>query len=324
MKKKDLILALIVAMVWGGNFTVIKIGLEDITPMFLAVLRYTFTALPAIAFIKRPAVEWRYVIAYGLTIGFGQFSCLFYAMTIGMPAGIASMVLQSQAFFTIVFASVLLKEPIKARQILGFIVAALGLYLIGGINHSGAVSSIPALPLFLTISAAAFWGISNVIVRLAAHRTASRGETLDMLSMVTWSSLVPPLPLLAVALMMDTPQTLINSLKSINSLSVFSVGYLAYCGTIFGSATWSRLLAKYSAGKVAPFSLLVPVTGLITAQLILGEKLSTWQWLGSMTILFGLAICNGWYFSISKILHVWKTKAAITPAKSKHAASQKK
>ncbi len=302
MNKKDVALAFLIATIWGGNFTVIKIGLHDMPPMLLAALRYTFTALPIIFFIRKPAIEGRYVLAYGLTIGFGQFACLFYAMTIGMPAGIASMILQSQAFFTIIFAFLLLKEPIKARQILGFFVAFLGLYCIGGINDVNLVFSIPGFALFLTIAAAAFWGISNVIVRLAARKAASRGEKLDTLSLVAWSSLVPPLPLLAMALLMDTPETLWSSLTNIKGSAIFSIAYLAYGGTILGSTCWSRLLTKHPAGSIAPFSLLVPISGLLIAQVVLGERLSASQWLGSAIILLGLIICNTNFSSLRIML----------------------
>ena len=308
MNRKDIILAFLIAIIWGGNFTVIKIGLDDMPPMLLAALRYTFTALPAIFFIRKPTIEWRYVLAYGLTIGFGQFACLFYAMTIGMPAGVASMVLQSQAFFTIIFASILLKEPIRARQMLGFFVAFLGLYFIGGISNVNVVFAIPGLALFLTISAAAFWGISNIIVRFAARQAASRKEKLDTLSLVTWSSLVPPLPLLAMALLMDTPETLWTSLTSIRGSAIFSIAYLAYGGTIFGSASWSRLLTKYHAGIIAPFSLLVPVSGLLIAQIILGERLSASQWGGSVIILIGLIICHTNFSTLSTAFSGKRTK----------------
>lgn len=304
MNKKDLTLALLVIIVWGANFTVIKLGLGGVPSMLLAASRYIF-ALSAIAFVKRPAVEWRYVVAYGMTVGVGQFSCLFYAMDIGMPAGIASIVLQSQAFFTILFAAILLKEAVKVRQVVGLVVAATGLYFIGGNVGSNELSSIPLAALLLTLLGAAFWGFSNIVVRYAANRAASRGETLDMLSLVVWSSLVPPLPLLAIALMLDTPQTLFHAISNLNALSIFAVLYLAFCATLFGYGTWSGLLAKYPAGRVAPLSLLVPITGLITAQIVLNEKLSKMQWLGGLVILLGLIISN---FGCSPVQRLFKTK----------------
>jgi len=291
MNRKDTLLAILVTTIWGGNFVAIKLGLDGVPPMLLAALRYAVTAIPAIFFIRKPAAEWRYTIAYGLTIGFGQFACLFYAMTIGMPAGLASIILQAQAFFTAIFAAAILKESIKGRQMAGFFVAAVGLYFIGARGKTAA-SSIPLFPLFLTILAAAFWGISNIIVRAAAHHTAARGQKLDMLSMVAWSSLVPPLPLLALGAMMGSTQAMAAAIGNLKLVALASLAYLAYCGTIFGSSKWSGLLARYEAGKVAPFSLVTPVAGLVLAMLVLGERLSASQWLGSGIILLGLVICN--------------------------------
>ena len=291
MNRKDMWLAVLVTTIWGGNFVAIKLGLYGMTAMLLAALRYAFTGRPAIVFIKRPAVEWRYALACGLTIGFGQFACLFYAMTIGMPAGLASIILQAQAFFTAIFAAAILKEPIKSRQMAGFCVAALGLYFIGGMGKSTA-SSIPLFPLLLTLLAAAFWGISNIIVRAAAHRTAARGQKLETLSLVAWSSLVPPLPLLALGLMLGSSREMVTAMANFRLVAFVSLCYLAYCGTIYGSSKWSWLLAKYPAGKVAPFSLVTPVAGLMLAMLVLGERLTAMQWLGSAVILLGLVICN--------------------------------
>lgn len=304
MKRKDLFLALLVVTVWGANFTVIKLGLSGVPPMLLVALRYTFTALSGIIFIKPPSIKFRYLLAYGLTVGVGQFSCLFYAMDIGMPAGVASVLLQCQIFFTLFFAAIFLKERIKGTQILGLIIAASGLYLIARNAHTEGLSSIPLEAFVLTLMGAAFWGLSNIVVRQASDISASKGQKLDMLGLVVWSSLVPPIPFLALALVLDTPQTLMASLSHLNALSVFAVLYLAFCATIFGYGTWSGLLGRYPAGKIAPLSLLVPITGLITSHIVLSEQLSQIQWLGALFILFGLIISN---FEPSS-LYIFKSK----------------
>lgn len=292
MKRRDYILALLVVIIWGANFTVIKLGLGGMPPMLLAALRYVFAALPAIFFIKRPAVSFKYIAAYGTTVGVGQFSCLFYAMSIGMPAGISSVVLQAQVFFTLFFAAVFLKEALKTSQKLGVIAAGGGLCLIGANVGVKGLSAIPAGAFLLTLLAAAFWGISNIIVRYASKQAEEQGNKLDMLSMVVWSSLIPPIPFFIVALLMDSPKTILQSICGIDLISVFSVLYLSFCATLFGYGTWSRLLAKYPAGKVAPLSLLVPVTGLITAQIVLQEQLSAVQWAGGLVIILGLVIAS--------------------------------
>lgn len=302
MKIRDLIFALIVVVVWGINFTVIKLGVSEMPPMLLVSLRYVFASLPAIAFVKRPEVSWKYIIAYGLTVGVGQFSCLFYAIKIGMPAGVSSVVLQSQAFFTILFAVRLFKESLKMSQLIGLFVAGVGLYFISGNVGGSGVPTIPIGAFLLTLLAAVFWGISNIIAGYASREAVSQGKTLNMLSMVVWSSLIPPLPMLAIALLFDKPETLLHVVSSLNALSMFSILYLAFFATLIAYGIWSTLIAKYPAGKIAPLSLLVPVFGLITAQIILKEQLSAMQWLGCLIIILGLIISNLRYFVIKRTL----------------------
>ena len=292
MKRRDLILALLVVIVWGANFTVIKLGLAGLPPMLLVALRYTFAAVPAIFFVKRPDIGWKYIIAYGMAVGVGQFSCLFYAMNIGMPAGTSSVILQSQVFFTLIFAAVLLKEHLRIFHALGVIISAIGLFFISGNIGSGQMSSLPLGALFLTLLAAAFWGISNIIVRFASKQAAAQGKTIDMFGLVVWSSLVPPLPLFIFALILDTPETLLNIVLGLSGQSIFAILYLSFLATLFGFGLWSFLLSKYPAGKVAPLSLLVPITGLITARAVLGEQLMPIQWFGCGIIILGLIISN--------------------------------
>ena len=292
MKRRDLILALLVVIVWGANFTVIKLGLAGLHPMLLVALRYTFAAVPAIFFVKRPDIGWKYIIAYGMAVGVGQFSCLFYAMNIGMPAGTSSVILQSQVFFTLIFAAVLLKEHLRIFHALGVIISAIGLFFISGNIGSGQMSSLPLGALFLTLLAAAFCGISNIIVRFASKQAAAQGKTIDMFGLVVWSSLVPPLPLFIFALILDSPETLLNIVLGLSGQSIFAILYLSFLATLFGFGLWSFLLSKYPAGKVAPLSLLVPITGLITARTVLGEQLMPIQWLGCGIIILGLIISN--------------------------------
>lgn len=290
MNRKDFALALLVATIWGANFTVIKLGLDGVPPMLLAALRYVFAALPAILFVRRPAVNARYWITYGLTVGVGQFGCLFYAMHIGMPAGVASVVLQSQAFFSLMFAAILLRESVSGSQLAGIGIAAMGLYLVGH-NYGGTnVFAIPPAALLLTLAGAAFWGISNVVVRKATASAASQGVRLDMLSLVVWSSLMPPVPLFLLALLLDTPKKVVGAIAALDGISMFSIIYLAFGATLFGFGAWSKLLSRHPTNQVAPLSLLVPVTGLLTARLVLGEQLSMLQWGGCLSVIIGLVV----------------------------------
>jgi O-acetylserine/cysteine efflux transporter len=103
---------------------------------------------------------------------------------------------------------------------------------------------------------------------------------------------VPPVPLFLLALMLDTPKTIFGAIMALNGVSVFSIFYLAFGATLFGYGAWSKLLSRHPANAVAPLSLLVPVTGLLTASLVLGEQLSLLQWGGCLTVIFGLLVAT--------------------------------
>jgi O-acetylserine/cysteine efflux transporter len=300
MNRKDIFIAILVVTIWGANFTVIRLGLDGIPPMLLVSLRFLLAAFPAILFVKRPAVSFGYILAHGLSVGVGQFGCLFYAMHIGMPAGVASVVLQAQAFFTLLLAVTLLKESVTSRQVAGLCLAAIGLYLVGGV--SGRANEITPVALLLTIAGAAFWGLSNIVVRKASACAVSQGKKLDMLSLVVWSSLIPPAPLLLLSYLIETPDRMLNVLTHLNGVSLFSVAYLAFGATIFGYGAWSYLLSRHPANQVAPWSLLVPVAGLITARIVLHEHLSAIQWAGCLLVGAGLLVA---FSSLVK----WKSAA---------------
>nr|MBO2508726.1 O-acetylserine/cysteine exporter [Bacillota bacterium] len=290
MSARDLALALLIVTIWGANFTVIRLGLDGVPPLLLAALRFAFVAVPWVLVARRPAIEARYWVIYGLTAGVGQFGCLFYAMHIGMPAGVASVVMQSQAVFTIALAALFLREPISRRQLLGLAVAALGLYLVSGGPAGGAPAAVPPAALLLTIASAAWWGVSNIVVRLATARAAALGLNLDMLGVTIWSSLVPPLPLLGLSLALDGRDAVIRAAVQADLTSAFAVAFLAYGATLFGFGMWNRLLARYPTGRIAPMSLLVPVTGILTAALVLDERLTWLQGLGCALVVAGLAL----------------------------------
>lgn len=292
MKRKDLILALLIVIVWGANFTVIRLGLNGVPSMLLVAFRYILVAFPAIFFVKKPKNHLKYILAYGFSVGVGQFGCLFYAIQIGMPAGIASILTQLQAFITPLLAFVFFKESIKPKQVIGFLIAALGLSLIGIASVSNGIASIPLGAILLNILTPVFWSTSNIVLRHASNKATEEGHKLDMLSMVVWSALVPPIPMIGLSLLVDKPETIINSLMNLNVTSVFSALYLGYASTLFAYGVWSTLLSKYPLSKVSPISLMVPITGLLTARIVLSEQLSLAQWMGVIIILTGLIIAN--------------------------------
>ncbi|WP_313339629.1 EamA family transporter [Sedimentibacter sp.] len=292
MKKKDILLAALLVIMWGINFTVIKLGLKGVPSMLLIALRYLFTAFPAVFFVKKPKTELKYIVLFGLFVGVGQFACLFYAMEIGMPASIASIVLQIQAFISPVMAVFYLNEKIKTKQIIGFVIAAAGLLIIGAANARDGINAIPVLAIILNLLAPVFWSASNIVARIASDKEEAKGEKLDMFSLVVWSSLIPIIPLMVLAFVLDTPQDIINALANFSGISIFAVLYLAIGATLFGYGVWSMLIGKYPMGKVAPIPLLVPVIALMSARIVLNEQLSSMQWIGVIIILIGLVTSN--------------------------------
>lgn len=289
MSIRDIFLALLVITVWGANFTVIKVGVDNISPMLLAGLRYVFTALPAVFFIPRPQLAWKYIIAYGMTVGVGQFSMLFYAISVGMPAGLASVVLQFQAIFTMLFAVFFLKERLVSTQVIGMLVEVGGLYLIGR-DIAGASQGTPLYALLLTLLAAAFWAASNIVVSMAAKASQRTGVKLDMPGLVIWSSLIPPVPFFLLGTWTDSAAAIWSELTHLNGSSIFAIVYLSYGATLFGYGMWSVLLGKYKAAKVAPLSLLIPVIGLAIAQVVLQEPITGQQLWGCGIIMLGLVL----------------------------------
>jgi O-acetylserine/cysteine efflux transporter len=287
MSPKDLLLALVVIVVWGMNFVVIKVGLDDMPPMLLGALRFLLAAFPAILFIKRPQIPLRWLLAYGLTISFGQFAFLFSAMSLGMPAGLASLVLQSQAFFTLLFAVLLLGERLHRANLLGLLVAAAGLLLIG--LQGDRIMTLAGFA--LTIGAAAMWALGNIITRKLGK--------VNLVGLVVWGSLIPPLPFLALSWLLEGPEAMESALRGLGLNSILVLIYLAFGATILGYGLWSRLLSRYPASQVAPFSLLVPVVGLTSAALLLDEHLSGLQLLGALLVMLGLLlnVGGGWLYA---------------------------
>jgi len=278
MSPRHILLAIGIATVLGASFVAIHYGLEDAPPLLLTALRYVFAALPAVFFIRRPQIDLRLLIAYGLFVGVGQFGLLFLAIALGMPAGLASLVVQLQVFFTMAFALVVFGERPQRWQVIGAVVAFAGIGVIATERLEGAA----LLPLLLTIGAAMFWGMGNM-----ASKKAGR---VDMLGLVVWSSLVPPLPLLGLSLLVDGPAMIVESLTQFTWRGAGAVAFMAYGATVFGFSMWARLLSLYPASQVAPFALLIPVAGIGSAALLLGESITVVEVAGCLVVLAGLLV----------------------------------
>ena len=278
--------ALLVVLVWGVNFVVIHVGLVDVPPLLLGALRFLLVALPAVFFVPRPLIPLRWLLAYGLTISFGQFALLFSAMRVGMPAGVASLVLQSQMIFTLLFGAVLLGERWQRHQPAALGLAGIGLLVLATQQQAGGMT---LLGFVLTLGAAACWGLGNIVTR-----RISQSGPVDLLGLVVWGALVPPLPFLAASLWLEGPSRVVDSLQHISASSVLAIGYLALIATIVGYVIWGRLLQRYPVAEVAPLTLQVPVVGLLAARVLLDERLLGVQWCGIALVLAGLLVNLFW------------------------------
>ncbi|MFI7360297.1 EamA family transporter [Streptomyces avidinii] len=273
-------LAVLVAAVWGFNFVVIEIGLDHFPPLLLSALRFLVAALPAVFFVGRPKVAWKWIVGVGIALGIAKFGLLFTGMDAGMPAGLSSLVLQIQAVFTAVLAAVVLRERPGRVRVLGMAVALAGIAVAA---VDGGTSG-PVLGFTLVVAAAACWGVSNVLTRMAAPP--------DALNFMVWVCTVPVLPLLALSLLLEGPERDLAALRALDWSGVAVIGYVAWVSTVFGFVAWSHLLRRYPASSVAPFSLLVPVFGMSSAALVLGESVSGLRWLAAVLLVGGVALTS--------------------------------
>jgi O-acetylserine/cysteine efflux transporter len=280
MAPKDIFQATILVLIWGFNFVVIKVGLRDIPPLLLGACRFALVAVPAVFFIPRPRIPLPRLLAYALTISFGQFAFLFSAIHAGMPTGLASLVLQVQAFITLALSSFVFGDRLKSHNFLGLAVAFGGLALLANVSIGSA--GVPLTGFLLTLCAASSWAMGNVV-----NKTI--GQT-DLIGLVVWSALVPIAPFLLASAVIEGPDAIAGGLGHLTILSILSVAYLAVLATQVGYTLWGSLLARHPAWKVAPLTLLVPVVGMTSAWAVLGEALTTAQILGALVILCGLLI----------------------------------
>lgn len=278
MSLRDLMLALSVVIVWGTNFVAIKWAVEDVPPLTVTALRFVFTALPMVFFLPRPKVSWAILGAFGFLLGVVKFGLLFSAIHLGMPAGLSSLVMQLQVFFTMGLAMLLLGERPGPMQLFGAALAFAGIAVLAGGKGGGA----PLGPFLMTVVAAFVWGAANIVVKKAGR--------VDMLAFLVWSSLVPPLPLFALSLLVDGPQAIVASLSPPSLKAVLSLANIVGPSTLFGFAVWNSLINRLPVATVAPFALLIPVVGILSGVLMLGEPFGITAAIGSAIVFLGLVI----------------------------------
>lgn len=284
MSFRDRLLALTIVLVWGVNFVIIKVGLQGMPPLLLAGLRFALVAFPALLFVKRPQLPFKWLVAYGLTISFGQFALLFWALSVGLAAGLASLLLQAQAFITLAFGALLLKEKIRLHNVIAVTTAGAGIYLLAAAQGHASTSLTP-LTLLLIIGAATCWALGNI-----TNKVIMQNYSVPTMSLIVWSALVPTTAFFVASYFIEGHEQIRHALINIEWHNLFSIVYLSLLATIVGYGGWSYLLSRYETSLVAPLSLLVPVFGLLSAWILLGESLDLYQIIGVVVIAVGLVI----------------------------------
>ena len=278
MRLRHILLALLTVTIWGFNFVVIKIGLQGMPPLFFTALRFTFAALPLVFFVPRPTVPWQLLVGWGLAQFAVQFGLLFVGMKLGMPAGLSSLVIQLQAFFTIGLAWWLLGEHARFTQLSGAGIALLGMGVVAW--HLDTPSTF--IGLLLVVGAACSWAVANVLTK--------RMKVVNPMSLVVWGSLVAVPPLFVISALVEGPHAMWAALLAMNTMSWITVLFQSYPNTLFGFGIWSMLMRRYPASQVAPFALLVPVAGMVSGSLVLHEGMQPWKLVAGVLVLTGLAL----------------------------------
>ncbi|HWJ95009.1 MAG TPA: EamA family transporter [Telluria sp.] len=278
MSLADILTALAVVAIWGVNFVVIKIGLSDLPPVLFTALRFLCAALPLVFFVPRPRAAWHLVAAYGLFQFALQFTLLFTGIKLGLPAGLASLVIQLQAFFTIGLAVLMLGERPRGFQLAGALVAFAGMALVAAKLEGQATLA----GFVLVVAAGLCWALANITTR--------KMGTVSALSLVVWGSLIATPPLFVASLLMEGVGAWRQAAASFSLVTLGAVLFNAYPNTILGFGVWSMLIRRYAAATVAPFTLLVPVAGMVSAALVLGEPLQWWKIAAGLLVLSGLAL----------------------------------
>lgn len=279
---RHLALALAVVAIWGSNFVVIRLGLDSFPPLLFAALRFTLAVLPALFFLPRPAVSWRNLAAYGALVGVGQFGLLYLAMGSQISPGLASLVIQTQVFFTVLLAMRLTREPVRPYQWLALLLAASGLGVIAA--HTDAHTTV--LGLAMVLLAAFSWASGNIV--------GKRAGRVNMLAYVVWSSIFAAPPLLLLSLVFEGPARIAEGLALAGPAAWAALVWQAVGNTLFGYGVWGWLLARHPTTQIVPMALLVPVFGMSAAAWWLGESLPGWKLGAAALVLSGLALNLLW------------------------------
>lgn len=278
MKPFHFFLVILVVAVWGFNFVFVKIGLDHVPPMLLCAARFIPVSIPAILFFKRPCVPFKWIILYTLIMFVFQFTLMFTGMKAGISAGLGSLLLQIQVFFSLLFAKVLLKEKINRWQVFGALVSFSGIFVVGWKIEAGATF----LGFIFVLASAMAWGLGSVIVKKMGKVQSS--------SLLVWSSFLAWPPLLLFSLFFEGSSQTVMHPHELSAVAYGAILFIAFGSTAFGFGTWNHLVQIYPLATVAPFTLLVPVFGMLSSMAILGETLELWKIISAILVVSGLCL----------------------------------
>ncbi|MFI6167684.1 EamA family transporter [Nocardia sp. NPDC051052] len=283
MTARDRLLGLTVVLLWGLNFLALRAGLDHFPPFFFAALRFAVIAVPVLLFVPRPKVRLRWLLLYGTGFGILQFAFLFTAMRAGMPTGLASLVLQSSAPFTVLLGTLFLRERIRPVQVAGIAVAMAGMAVIGWDRLEHAT----LLPVLLTLAAGLGWAFGNI----GARQATLESPGLNTMHLTLWIAVIPPLPMFLLSVATEGPVTglhaVVDSFSAAGWPALAAIAYTALLATVVGSGMWTYLMSRYPAGVVAPFSLLVPIIGIAAAWAFLDETPTPLSLIGGVIVIAG-------------------------------------
>jgi O-acetylserine/cysteine efflux transporter len=273
-----LLLALVVVFAWGINFIFVKLGLDEISPLLLCALRFLLSSFPAVLFIKPPKVPFGIIASYGLIMFALQFSLVFIGLNVGMTPGMASLLMQVQVFFSMFFAVIFLGEQPSIGQIIGALVAFAGI----GVVAMHFDHNVTLLGFLCIIGAAATWGIGNLITK--------KINSTNFIAVIVWGSFVACLPMFVISLIFEGPSNLIETYQGITWKGIISLLYTVYISTWVGYGVWNWLIARHPVSTVVPYTLMVPVVGMLSSVLFLGEQFYLWKLVSGLLVISGLCI----------------------------------
>lgn len=273
-----LLLALLVVFVWGINFIFVKLSLEEFSPLLLCAVRFLLASVPAVFFIKPPAVPFKIIAGYGLIMFALQFALLFIGLRVGMTPGVASLLMQVQVFFSMFFAIIFLGEQPQVGQIIGALIAFIGI----GVMALHFDHNVSLMGFLCILAAAASWGIGNLITK--------KIHSVNLIAVIVWSSFVACLPMFILSLVFEGPESFVTAYEHMTWKGILSVLYIVYISTWVGYGVWNWLISRYPVGMVVPFTLLVPVVGILSSVFILGEPFYLWKLVAGLLVISGLCI----------------------------------